>query len=147
MAWLLSSLPLSAAASEAAGTGTPAATTASEEAAPEPKAPKAPEMPSCAEWQQQDAEARSSFLRSRAVTYTEGRQEAEGEVIRACVEGREAVCIDRIDKTCHDEAGAGLEAVVKGCLGDCEINRYGRWYYHTVMNRKAESQAPKKKAN
>ncbi len=155
--WLLVSCPFAAAASEAAGattqpTPTPAATTASEATAPEhearePKASQAPKIASCAEWKQRDTETRSSFLRSRAVAYTEGRHEGEGEVIRACVGGRTPVCIGRIDKACVKKRGGDLEGVVEDCLDDCEIDSYGKFYYHLVMGGAPGSKPPGKKAD
>ncbi len=160
--WLLVSCPLAATASEAAGAATqptpaPAATTASEGTAPEttapehearePKASEAPKIASCAEWKQRDTETRSSFLRSRAVAFTEGRHEEEGEVIRACVDGRTPVCIGRIDKACGKKRGGDLEGVVEDCLDDCEIASYGRFYYHLVMGGGLSPVPPEKKAN
>jgi hypothetical protein len=157
MGWLLVSCPFAAAASEAAGaatqpTPTPAATTASEEAAPkaeaaEPKAPQAPKISSCAEWKPADTETRSSFLRSRAVAYTEGRQETEGKIVRACVDGRSSVCIGQIDKICRKRSSGDLKGVVEDCLDDCEIAHYGKFYYHLVVGGGIAPTQPEKKAN
>ena len=160
--WLLVSCPFAAAASEAVGDATqpaptPAATPASEGAAPETaapeheareqKAPEAPKIAGCAEWKQRDAGTRSSFLRSRAVAYTEGRDKDEGEIIRACVDGRSSVCIGRIDKACAKKRGGDLEGVVEDCLDDCEIANYGKFYYHLVMGGAPGSKPSEKKAN
>ena len=158
---LLMSCPFAAAASETAGaatqpTPTPAATTASEGAAPEatapepearePKASEAPKIASCAEWKQRDTETRSSFLRSRAVAFTEGRHEDEGEVIRACVDGRARGCIRRIDKACGKQSGGEIEGAVEDCLDACEIANYGKFYYHLVMGGGLDFRQPEKTA-
>ena len=155
--WLLVSCPFAAAASEAAGaatqpTPTPAATTASEGAAPEheareQKASEAPKIADCAEWKERDTETRSSFLRSRAAAYTEGRQADEGKIIRACVDGRSSVCTGRIDKACGKKSGGDLEGAVEDCLDDCEIANYGKFYYHLVMGGAPGSKPPEKKTN
>ncbi len=155
--WLLVSCPFAAAASEAAGaatqpTPTPVVTTASETTAPEhearePKASEAPKIASCAEWKQRDTETRSSFLRSRAVAFTEGRHEDEGEVIRVCVDGRARGCIRRIDKACGKKRGGDFEGVVDDCLDACEIANYGKFYYHLVMGSGLNPIQPKEKAN
>jgi len=155
--WLLVSCPFAAAASEAGGaatqaTPTPAATTAPEGAAPEheereQKASEAPKIAGCAEWKKRDTETRSSFLRSQAVAYTEGRHEDEGEIIRACVDGRTPRCIDQIDKVCRKKSSGDLEGVVENCLDDCEIANYGKFYYHLVMGGAPGSKPPEKKTN
>ena len=155
--WLLMSCPLAAAASEVAGaatqpTPTPAAATAPEAAAPkaeaaEPKASQAPKIASCAEWKASDAEARSSFLRSRAVVYTEGRQETEGKVVRACVDGRSSACIRQVDKVCRKGSSGDLEGVVEDCLDDCEVANYGKFYYHLVVGGGLAPTLPENKAN
>jgi hypothetical protein len=149
---LLVSCPVADSASEAAGaatqpTPTPVATTAPENEAREPKASEGPKIAGCAEWKESDAGTRSSFLRSRAVAYTEGRQEDEGEIVRACVDGRSAVCIGRIDKICRKKSSGDLEGVVEDCLDDCEIANYGKFYYHLVMGGAPGRKPPEKKKN
>lgn len=111
------------------------------------KAPQAPKIASCAEWKAHDTEARSSFLRSRAVAYTEGRQEDEGKIMRACVEGRTPGCIRRIDKICRKQSSGDLEGVLEDCLDDCEIANYGKFYYHLVTGGGIAPQKPENKAN